>query len=56
MPDYKYAEIAYEAYRKSSGGKSLVSGHPIPEFWQLPTEIKNAWSDSAEALQKALEN
>ena len=59
MPDYKYAEIAYEAYRKSSGGFSLVTGDPIPEFFQLPARIKDAWFDAAAAViavQKSLEN
>ncbi len=36
-------QIAYEAYRKHSSGKSLVSGHPIPEWDRLPSEIQAAW-------------
>lgn len=50
MPDERIAEIAYEAYRKSSGGKSLISGAPIPEFAALPEAIKVAWKAAADAV------
>ncbi len=50
MKDYRLAEIAYEAYRKQSGGKSLVSGQPIPSFSELKPEIQEAWYEAAGAV------
>jgi hypothetical protein len=44
------AEIAYEAYRANSGGKSLVSGQPIPAFAELPEPIRAAWTAAADAV------
>ena len=43
-------EITYEAYRDYSGGKSLVSGHPIPSFDKLPDTIKKAWEHASMQL------
>ncbi len=50
MGDFKFAEIAYEAYRKFSNGKSLISGQDIPEFANLPEAIKNAWQAAGDAV------
>ncbi len=44
------AELAYNAYRVASGGKSLVSGDRIPEFQYLPEAIQNAWLVAAKAV------
>lgn len=38
---------AYEAYCRSSGGKSLVSGADLPGWDALSEEIKSAWMCSA---------
>ncbi len=43
-------EIAYAAYRDYTGGKSLVSGQPIPEWADLPTVIQSAWNAAGEAV------
>lgn len=43
-------EIGYEAYRESSGGVSLISGQPIPEFAKLPGSIKVAWEAAGAAV------
>jgi hypothetical protein len=43
------AEAAYEAYRAHTGGKSLISGSPIPEWGQLPEAIQQAWQAAAGA-------
>jgi hypothetical protein len=43
MRNYKYAQIAYEAYRKQTGGVSLVSGDKLPPFEALRPEIQDAW-------------
>lgn len=42
--------IAYEAYRNHTGGISLVSKQPIPEWDALPGEIKAAWKVAAETV------
>lgn len=47
--------IAYEAYCKSSGGKSLVSGDALPCWDALKPEIRAAWCAAAEALLDAWE-
>ena len=41
--------VAYVAYLKSSGGKSLVSGAELPPWADLPEAIRNAWESAAEA-------
>jgi len=44
------AKIAYEAYRAFTGGKSLASGEPIPEWSGLREDIQKAWEAAAEAV------
>lgn len=46
------AQIAYEAYRNHTGGISLASGGPIPEWGGLRPDIQAAWKASADALRK----
>ncbi len=41
---------AYEAYRAYSGGLSLATGQPIPDWDELPIVIQAAWQASAEAV------
>jgi hypothetical protein len=48
--EFAHGRRAYEGYRAYSDGKSLVSGQPIPEFDQLPEQIKRAWQASADYL------
>lgn len=43
-------EIAYEAYRVSSNGKSLVSGQNIPSFANLSEPIQTAWQAAGDAV------
>lgn len=45
-----FGKVAYEAYCKSSGGVSLVSGDKLPEFENLSDSIKTAWRASAQAV------
>jgi 5-methylcytosine-specific restriction endonuclease McrA len=33
MRNYTFAKIAYDAYCKQAGGKSLATGDPLPEFY-----------------------
>jgi len=52
MPsDELLGEIAYDAYCKDAGGKSLVSGDPLPEFKRLPKAIQHAWIEAAVAVR-----
>ena len=41
---------AYEAYRDHTNGKSLATGQPIPQWYQLPPTIQEAWNAAAEAI------
>lgn len=50
MKDYRYAEIAYDAYVASTGGVSLVTGDKLPPFVLLRQPIKDAWFDAAKAV------
>lgn len=43
-------QIAYEAYRAYSHGKSLATGASIPEWECLRPDIKAAWEAAAFAL------
>lgn len=49
-------ETAYNAYRDYTGGKSLVSGQPIPEWANLPTVIQSAWNAAAAAVLESYVN
>ena len=44
-------EVAYEAYRKSSDGRSLVSGKLIPPWGMLDDKIREAWIEAAMAVK-----
>jgi hypothetical protein len=43
-------EVAYVAYCKCSGGKSLVSGADLPQWEALSEQIRHAWVASAQAV------
>lgn len=47
---YRRAEVAYSAYCKQTGGKSLATGDVLPSFDVLRQSIKDAWAASAIAL------
>ena len=51
-----WGEIAYESYRDASGGKSLVSGAPIPAWTDMSPEIQSAWEASAQAVRQSCIN
>ena len=42
-----YGQIAYEGYFDSCGGKSLISGAPLPPWDAQSSEIKIAWGRAA---------
>ena len=43
-------EVGYEAYRKHSDGRSLVSGQEIPSWASLPQAIQDAWAAAGDAI------
>jgi hypothetical protein len=48
-----FGQVAYEAYRASTDGKSLATGAPIPEWDGLRVEIQSAWEKAADAAVEA---
>lgn len=54
MENKSLGEVGYEAYRQSSGGKSLISGQDIPSFENLKPEIQKAWQAAGEAVAAAV--
>jgi hypothetical protein len=47
-------KVAYDAYFKQCGGKSLISGAPLPAWEAQSPEIQGAWKAAAEAVADAL--
>ena len=45
---------SYEAYRDHTGGVSLASGHPIPEWPTLPPAIQRAWAAAEFTIKSPL--
>lgn len=43
-------QLAYEGYCKSSRGKSLISGEPLPTWDQVKPEIREAWELAAQEV------
>ncbi len=43
-------QVAYDGYRASSDGKSLVSGAELPAWPDLPEPIREAWAAAADAV------
>lgn len=48
-----YGRIAYEAYFKTCGGKSLISGAPLPSYDDQRPEIRAAWEAAGRAAVEA---
>lgn len=44
-------QIGYDAYRQHTGGKSLATGQPIPEWSELPQAIRDAWEAAGNATR-----
>jgi hypothetical protein len=45
-----YGQTAYEAYFAKCGGKSLISGSPLPEWSAQSLEIRQAWEAAGRAV------
>jgi hypothetical protein len=54
MKPRQLARAAYEGYRAHTGGKSLATGAPIPEWLDLPDAIQDAWVASIVAVRDAI--
>lgn len=52
--DTYLGRVAYEAYRNSSRGVSLVSGQELPSWDDQRDEIQSAWCAAATAVQREL--
>ena len=46
----RYGQVAYEAYRTHTDGRSLVSGAELPPWDGLSPEIQEAWTVAAAAV------
>lgn len=46
-----WGQVGYDAYCMSTGGVSLVSGDTLPQWDQLPLEIRGAWINVAKVLR-----
>ena len=44
-------QLAYEAYRDSARGVSLISGAKLPPWLELPAGIIDAWEAAAQAVR-----
>lgn len=49
-PAPHFGKLAYEAYYNRAGGKSLVSGNPLPTWDQQAEPIQDAWHAAAVAM------
>lgn len=45
-----HGQLAYEAYCETTGWKSLISGHPLPQWSNVQVEIKDAWENAGNAV------
>jgi hypothetical protein len=48
------AEVNYHGYRQASGGVSLVTGEPLPEFEAMPEKMRGAWEGGTRAVVREL--
>lgn len=47
-----YARLAYEAYCATTGGKSAISGAPLPKYHEQSDLIRLAWINGARAVRE----
>jgi hypothetical protein len=46
-------QVAYEAYVESTGGRSAVTGQPLPAWGDQQAPILQAWRAAAQAVVAA---
>ena len=50
ISEYAMAKIAYDGYCKRVGGKSAISGSPLPEFDKCPELVQMGWIAAIDAV------
>jgi hypothetical protein len=50
MTKHKYAEMAYNIYKKECNGKPLITGQLLPVWENLPISIRDAWYIAIESV------
>lgn len=45
-----YGQVAYRGYFEASGGASLISGQPLPQWHEQSQAIREAWDAAAAAV------
>lgn len=50
---FNLGRVAYEGYFKQCGGKSLISGAPLPKWEDQSLAIREAWAYAAECVRLA---
>jgi hypothetical protein len=51
----RLASLAYQAYKSSAGGHSLITGHALPDWADLPEKIQLAWVEASRAVAREIE-
>lgn len=51
MSSIDIGQVAYEGYRAASDGRSLISGHPLPDWNDQAPQIREAWRAAADAVR-----
>jgi|GEM_PF-6711706 len=46
----RLAERGYNAYCREMGGKSAVTGDPLPEYQDLPPQVQTAWQATIQEI------
>lgn len=49
--DFFLGRIAYEAYCKTTGWKSAVTGDDLPQFRDVPEAVQNGWIAAAQVVK-----
>lgn len=49
---YELARVGYEGYRAWTGGRSIVTGDPLPGFDALLPKVQDAWAAAGEAMEQ----
>lgn len=56
LSEKELARLAYEAYCESVGGKSAITGDPLPIYEALPIDVHVAWIAAARAVASRVRN
>lgn len=56
LSDWDIARVGYEAYSAATGGKSIITGDPLPDFATTKPEVQGAWVEAAKVMRNVLES